>query len=147
MLAKHLNERPTARSPLTRIAGAGLLAICVLGVITMNSTGSMAATSPGEGPIAIVVHGGAGTIRREELDAEKETAIRSTLEEATRVSPRSPVDAIALCSRGLPGRRADHATRCGSAQTGDGSRAGGCPSKLELAGDLSRVGGPQASGA
>ncbi|MDX1556040.1 MAG: isoaspartyl peptidase/L-asparaginase [Xanthomonadales bacterium] len=37
-----------------------------------------------DSPIAIVIHGGAGTIRREELDAEKETAIRATLEESVR---------------------------------------------------------------
>lgn len=37
-----------------------------------------------DSPIAIVVHGGAGTIRREQLDAEKEAAIRAALEQAVR---------------------------------------------------------------
>lgn len=46
----------------------------------MNSNDSLA----GEAPIAIVVHGGAGTIPREALDAGRETAIRSALEEAVR---------------------------------------------------------------
>ena len=37
-----------------------------------------------EAPIAIVIHAGAGTIRRENLDEDKESAIRSTLEEAVK---------------------------------------------------------------
>lgn len=46
----------------------------------MNSPVSAA----GESPTAIVIHGGAGTIRREELDSEKEAAIRAGLEQAAR---------------------------------------------------------------
>lgn len=34
------------------------------------------------GPVAIAIHAGAGTIRREDLDAEKEAEIRARLEEA-----------------------------------------------------------------
>lgn len=40
--------------------------------------------APGKSPIAIVIHGGAGTIRRENLSPEKEAAIRATLEQAVR---------------------------------------------------------------
>lgn len=36
------------------------------------------------GPIAIAIHGGAGTIRRENLSREREHAIRTTLEKAVR---------------------------------------------------------------
>lgn len=82
MLAKRLKTQSSARSPLARIAGAGLLGIFAFGVMTMNSNTSMAAGTPDEQPTAIVVHGGAGTIRREELDADNEAAIRATLEES-----------------------------------------------------------------
>lgn len=83
MHAKRMSELSTGRSALPRIAGAGLLGFLVLGVTAMNIDSSMAAASD-DGPVAIVIHGGAGTIRREELDAEQETAIRTTLEESIR---------------------------------------------------------------
>ncbi len=55
-----------------------VVGIFLLGVFSMNSPVHAA----GESPIAIVIHGGAGTINREELDAEKEAAIRATLEDS-----------------------------------------------------------------
>ena len=62
--------------------------IFLLGALSMNDN-SLAADaadddSPANAPIAIVVHGGAGTIRREDLGAEREAEIRAALGEAAR---------------------------------------------------------------
>ena len=56
-----------------------LTAIFLVGVISMNNPAHAE-----ESPIAIVIHGGAGTIRRENLSAEKEANIRATLEKAVK---------------------------------------------------------------
>jgi len=47
-----------------------------------SATGQGLSHAPEAPPFAIVIHGGAGTIRRGDLDAAKETALRSALEEA-----------------------------------------------------------------
>ena len=49
----------------------------LLGAVLMNSP-----TLAADGPVAIVIHGGAGTIKREDLSAEKEAEIRATLKNA-----------------------------------------------------------------
>lgn len=46
--------------------------------------GFAAASEPAGGPVAIAIHGGAGTISRENLTEEREARIRSALEEAAR---------------------------------------------------------------
>lgn len=80
MLEERIMKIAKALPKLSRIARPCLVGLFLLGVLSMNSNHSRAS----DRPIAIVVHGGAGTIRREELDAERETAIRSALEDAVR---------------------------------------------------------------
>ncbi len=46
------------------------------------ASASPAASSAADGPVAIVIHGGAGTIRRDNMSAEKETAYREALNRA-----------------------------------------------------------------
>ncbi len=50
----------------------------------MTSNTGAAGTDSEASPIAIVIHGGAGTIQRGDLDAEQEAAYRAALEEAVR---------------------------------------------------------------
>ncbi len=54
---------------------------CLAIALTALTCTSMAQES-GEAPVAIAIHAGAGTIRREHLDAEREAAIRAKLAEA-----------------------------------------------------------------
>ncbi len=84
MLATRLKSRSPGRLPRKRLASVWLPGILLIGVILMYIDTGMAADNHGGGPIAIVVHGGAGTIRREELDADKEAALRAALEQAVR---------------------------------------------------------------
>jgi beta-aspartyl-peptidase (threonine type) len=72
--------RNTTGSAAMTFSAVLLTGVFLLGAFFMNSH----ANAAGESPIAIVIHGGAGTIRRENLDAEKEAAIRSTLEQAVK---------------------------------------------------------------
>ncbi len=60
------------------LKGALLTGFFVLGALSMNSE----VRSAGNSPTAIIIHGGAGTIRRENLGADKEAEIRSALTEA-----------------------------------------------------------------
>ncbi len=64
-------------------ARASLVAL-LLGAILMNHPQSTSADHDSEAPVAIVIHGGAGTIRRGDLDADKEAQLRATLEESVR---------------------------------------------------------------
>jgi beta-aspartyl-peptidase (threonine type) len=59
-----------------------ILASTLLGVTAMN----VAANPPAgtEGPVAIAIHGGSGTIEKGEFSAEKEAEIRAALEQAAR---------------------------------------------------------------
>jgi len=57
-----------------------LLALAILFYITPES----AQADSGDGPVAIAIHGGAGTIRRENLTDEREQAIRAALEHSLR---------------------------------------------------------------
>ena len=59
---------------IQRFRGALLGAAILLGM-AVN-------TSAGDGPVAIAIHGGAGTINKGELSSEKEAAIRASLAEA-----------------------------------------------------------------
>ncbi len=57
--------------------------------ITLLTLASLAAVptpalASGDAPVAIVIHGGAGTIRREDMDAAREAAFRAALEAAVR---------------------------------------------------------------
>lgn len=62
---------------LIRILAIGLLLIS-------NSTPGQTEAVPARSPIAIAIHGGAGTISRESLSDERERAIRGALETAIR---------------------------------------------------------------
>ncbi|HEY5971853.1 MAG TPA: isoaspartyl peptidase/L-asparaginase [Pseudoxanthomonas sp.] len=55
-----------------------MLAICLLVFTAMNAT----AQEKPAGPVALVVHGGAGVIERDQLDAGEERAIRADLDKA-----------------------------------------------------------------
>jgi beta-aspartyl-peptidase (threonine type) len=57
---------------------AGILILAITGMTHMT------ASAESSSPIAIAIHGGAGTIRKEDLAAEKEAEIRLTLETALR---------------------------------------------------------------
>ncbi|HKJ18465.1 MAG TPA: isoaspartyl peptidase/L-asparaginase [Xanthomonadales bacterium] len=74
-LSKPLNGLYTLALKAVMVGG-----VFIFGAYSMNSEVNAA----GDSPTAIVIHGGAGTIRRENLGAEKEAAIRSTLEEAVK---------------------------------------------------------------
>ncbi|HEX6929682.1 MAG TPA: isoaspartyl peptidase/L-asparaginase [Gammaproteobacteria bacterium] len=54
----------------------------VIGVLLTGLMMGGAPASQPDAPVAIAVHGGAGTITREDLSAEREAAIRAVLEEA-----------------------------------------------------------------
>ena len=56
-------------------------ALAVLMIVT-SVTSSYASSGPDASPIAIAIHGGAGTMNRADLSEEKETAIRETLSRA-----------------------------------------------------------------
>jgi len=51
---------------------------------------------------AIVIHGGAGTIARSELTAEKEAAIRATLRESVMAGYQALVAGASSTERSLP---------------------------------------------
>ena len=59
---------------------------CIAGILVLAITGMthMTASAETSSPIAIAIHGGAGTIRKEDLTAEKEAEIRLTLDTALR---------------------------------------------------------------
>ena len=59
---------------------------CIAGILVLAITGMthMTASAETSTPIAIAIHGGAGTIRKEDLTAEKEAEIRLTLDTAMR---------------------------------------------------------------
>jgi beta-aspartyl-peptidase (threonine type) len=57
-----------------------LALVILLAVTTVAS--ACASTGPSDAPVAIAIHGGAGTMRRADLDEEKEQAIRETLRRA-----------------------------------------------------------------
>ena len=59
---------------------------CIAGIFVLAITGMIHMTASAEtsSPIAIAIHGGAGTIRKEDLTAEKEAEIRLTLDTAMR---------------------------------------------------------------
>ncbi|MBS3744436.1 MAG: isoaspartyl peptidase/L-asparaginase, partial [Wenzhouxiangellaceae bacterium] len=59
-----------------------LLLIC-LALVSAGVRGQPESTAEIE-PVAIAIHGGAGTISRESLTAERERTIREALEEAIR---------------------------------------------------------------
>jgi beta-aspartyl-peptidase (threonine type) len=65
-----------------RLVGAWLTSVALLGALWMNDNARADDRDPGKAPIAIAIHGGAGTIRRGELNEQMEAAIRSALEEA-----------------------------------------------------------------
>lgn len=54
------------------------LALTILLAVTTVAS-SYASAGPGDSPVAIAIHGGAGTMSRADLSAEKEKAIRETL--------------------------------------------------------------------
>ncbi|MEL7237531.1 MAG: isoaspartyl peptidase/L-asparaginase [Planctomycetota bacterium] len=56
-----------------------LFCLSFFGLPTMTQ-----ADNPNDGPIAIAIHGGAGTIRRADMTPEREAAYRGTMEEALR---------------------------------------------------------------
>lgn len=83
-----LEIRMTNVSRFTRLIGQFarplFFSAIALGVFSMTSNTGVAATDNEASPIAIVIHGGAGTIRRGDLDAEQESALRAALEKSTR---------------------------------------------------------------
>ncbi|MDX1625335.1 MAG: isoaspartyl peptidase/L-asparaginase [Wenzhouxiangellaceae bacterium] len=68
--------------PIRCLTFALALVASVASATGMNPASESA--EPSRAPIAIALHGGAGTIRREDLTAEREAAIRGALEEAAR---------------------------------------------------------------
>jgi beta-aspartyl-peptidase (threonine type) len=61
---------------------------CIAGILVLAITGMthMTVSAETSSPIAIAIHGGAGTIRKEDLAAEKEAEIRLTLDTALRAA-------------------------------------------------------------
>ena len=61
-------------------------------IIALTATASWAQNEPPPAPFAIAIHGGAGTIERGNLTAEREQAIRSELEAAVRAGHQILLD-------------------------------------------------------
>ena len=58
------------------------IATVLIGVTTMSH--AFDGSPPGDAPIAIAIHGGSGTIEKDEFSAEKAAEVRATLEQAVR---------------------------------------------------------------
>ena len=79
-------ESSPDRVAMTRLTHTLFVKLLIIAMImTISSDQNALADPTGNAPVAIAIHGGAGTIRREDMTAEREAEFRAALEEAVRV--------------------------------------------------------------